>query len=105
MLFDLQEFLVKRQDFGRTLRAMMVSWSSAWARTCSRCRDIAILDFRLRIALPKSCALQEILKIEEHRLRLKHQAGGGGHEICARRADLVDVLFATRFRRSRGRGR
>src|SRR5207302_9632862 len=30
----------------------MVSWSSAWARTCSRCRDIAISDFRLRIALP-----------------------------------------------------
>jgi len=32
-------------------------------------------------------------KIEEHRLRLKHQAGGGGREICARRADLVDILL------------
>src|SRR6266581_2693059 len=36
---------------------------------------------------------RKFLKIEEHRLRLKHQSGGGGREICARRADLVDVLL------------
>lgn len=36
---------------------------------------------------------KKFLKIEDHRLRLKHQAGGGGREICARRADLVDVLL------------
>src|SRR6202007_838694 len=36
---------------------------------------------------------KKFLKIEEHRLRLKHQAGGGGREICARRGELVDVIL------------
>jgi [protein-PII] uridylyltransferase len=36
---------------------------------------------------------KRFLTIEEHRLRLQHQAGGGGREICARRVDLVDVLL------------
>ena len=51
---------------------------------------------------------KKFLRIEEHRLRLKHQAGGGGREICARRVDLVDVLLrhvfgaAARFARDQG---
>ncbi|HSH38447.1 MAG TPA: [protein-PII] uridylyltransferase [Chthoniobacterales bacterium] len=36
---------------------------------------------------------KKFLRIEEHRLRLKHQSGGGGRDICARRVDLVDVLL------------
>ncbi|MBA2430816.1 MAG: [protein-PII] uridylyltransferase [Chthoniobacterales bacterium] len=36
---------------------------------------------------------KKFLRIEEHRLRLKHQASGGGREICARRVSLVDVLL------------
>src|SRR2546423_12202383 len=36
---------------------------------------------------------KKFLKLEEHRLRLKHQAGGGGREICARRGELVDILL------------
>jgi len=36
---------------------------------------------------------KKFLKLEEYRLRLKHQAGGGGREICARRAELIDILL------------
>src|SRR5438045_1968614 len=36
---------------------------------------------------------KKFLKLEEHRLRLKHQAGGGGRDICARRGELVDVIL------------
>src|ERR1700756_5719617 len=45
---------------------------------------------------------KKFLKIEEHRLRLKHRAGGGGREICARRADLVDVLLKRVFAAAAG---
>src|SRR6267143_402050 len=39
----------------------------------------------------------KFLKIEEHRLRLRQQAGDGGREVCARRVDLVDVLLRRVF--------
>src|SRR6266446_7694740 len=36
---------------------------------------------------------KKFLKIAEHRLRLRHQYGGGGREICALRVELIDVLL------------
>jgi len=36
---------------------------------------------------------KKFLKIEDHRLRLKHYAGGGGREIAQQRADLVDIVL------------
>src|SRR5947208_1528831 len=40
---------------------------------------------------------KKFLKVEEHRLRLRHQASGGGREICSHRAELVDVLLRYAF--------
>jgi [protein-PII] uridylyltransferase len=36
---------------------------------------------------------QKFLKLENHRLRLRHQAGGGGREVCASRASLIDIIL------------
>jgi len=36
---------------------------------------------------------QKFLRIENHRLRLRHKAGGGGREVCASRASLIDVVL------------
>jgi len=36
-------------------------------------------------------------KVEEQRLRMWHNAGGGGREIARQRSDLVDILFRELF--------
>ena len=36
---------------------------------------------------------KKFLKIENHRIELKHRAGGGGREICAQRASLLDIVL------------
>ncbi|HXM33440.1 MAG TPA: nucleotidyltransferase domain-containing protein, partial [Chthoniobacterales bacterium] len=36
---------------------------------------------------------EKFVKIEEHRVRLRHQSGGGGREICALRVELLDVVL------------
>jgi [protein-PII] uridylyltransferase len=48
---------------------------------------------------------KKFLKIEEHRLRLKHQSGGGGREICRLRVELVDVLLRRVFAAATAYGR
>src|ERR1700755_1844826 len=40
---------------------------------------------------------KKFLKIEEHRLRLKHSSGGGGLEIVRDRAALLDVILRHLF--------
>jgi len=40
---------------------------------------------------------KKFLKIENHRLRLKHYAGGGGREIAQERAILVDIVLRHLF--------
>lgn len=40
---------------------------------------------------------KRFLKIENHRLRLKHYAGGGGREIAMQRANLLDVVLRHLF--------
>src|SRR3954470_11223261 len=36
---------------------------------------------------------KKFLKIENHRIRLKHYSGGGGREICGQLATLVDIVL------------
>jgi [protein-PII] uridylyltransferase len=36
---------------------------------------------------------KKFLKIENHRIRLKHHSGAGGREICMQRASLVDIVL------------
>ncbi|MEK0445747.1 MAG: [protein-PII] uridylyltransferase [Verrucomicrobiota bacterium] len=36
---------------------------------------------------------QKFLKLENHRIRLRHRSGGGGREICAQRATVVDIVL------------
>jgi [protein-PII] uridylyltransferase len=42
-------------------------------------------------------AYKRFLKIENHRLRLAHQAGDGGREICRRRVLLLDIFLRQLF--------
>src|SRR5580693_4139890 len=41
---------------------------------------------------------KKFLKVEEHRLRLLHRAGGRGREIAKRRAELMDVVLRHVFK-------
>jgi len=36
---------------------------------------------------------RRFLKLEEHRLKLDHQRGGGGRDLCEKRADVITVML------------
>ncbi|NBV87528.1 MAG: hypothetical protein EBS01_14955, partial [Verrucomicrobia bacterium] len=36
---------------------------------------------------------QKFIKLENHRIRLRHGSGGGGREVCAQRATVVDIVL------------
>jgi [protein-PII] uridylyltransferase len=36
---------------------------------------------------------RRFLKLEEHRVKLEHQRGGGGRDLCQRRADMITVML------------
>ena len=48
---------------------------------------------------------KKFMKIENHRLRLKHYSGGGGREICAQRANLVDIVLRHLLEAALGAGK
>ena len=48
-------------------------------------------------AAPRLPVYKRFLKIENHRLLLAHQGGGGGLEICRRRVGLLDILLRQVF--------
>src|ERR1700733_9298944 len=41
---------------------------------------------------------KKFLKVEEHRLRMLHHAGGGGREVAQGRAQLMDVVLRHVFK-------
>ena len=51
-------------------------------------RSQGVLNAADRLSLYK-----KFLKIENHRIQLKHHAGGGGLEMCAQRASLIDIIL------------
>jgi len=55
----------------------------------------AVMDGEQELPIQK---LQSFRKKEEHRLKLWHRSGGGGREIAARRAEMVDILIREIFR-------
>lgn len=60
----------------------------------------AAKDLAQRVRKRPSNALEiyrRFRKIEEHRLRLWHNAGGGGRQICRQRSELTDILFREIF--------
>ncbi len=60
-----------------------------------RARAADTIPFGTDEPRPKAETLRmtkRFLKIEEHRIRLAHRAGGGGVEICGMRSAMLDLV-------------
>ena len=60
-------------------------------------KEIVVPGLSVDPTAPRLSLYKRFLKIENHRLRLAHQAGGGGREICRRRVNLLDVFLRHLF--------
>src|SRR5262245_12795255 len=66
----------------------------------------ASADAKLPVPKDRSAPLdlapyKNFLKVETHRLKLLHQAGGGGREICQGHAAVIDVLLSKLWHRAK----
>ena len=60
-------------------------------------KEIILPGLSVEAGAPRLALYKRFLKIENHRLRLAHQAGGGGREICRRRVNMLDVFLRQLF--------
>ena len=60
-------------------------------------KEMVLPGLSVEPGAPRLALYKRFLKIENHRLRLAHQAGGGGREICHRRVNMLDVLLRQLF--------
>lgn len=60
-------------------------------------KELVIPGLTVDPSTPRLPLYKRFLKIENHRLRLAHQAGAGGREICRRRVGLMDVFLRHLF--------
>ena len=60
-------------------------------------KEIVVPGLSVNPTAPRLSLYKRFLKIENHRLRLAHQAGGNGREICRRRVNLLDVFLRHLF--------
>lgn len=68
------------------------TFKSAFEKTVEQLKD--------KLRKPEADAVEafkRFRKINEHRLRIAHNAGAGGRDLARRRADLVDVIFRELF--------
>lgn len=81
-------------------------WRDSYVRDMSalRHRDKVLHHAANRLVIPPDAAPAELLaaykkflKVEEHRLRLYHNSGASGRQVCHARAEMMDILLRKLF--------